>query len=358
MFKTKRDIPIYAKIIKDNKLLAKAKNTRQRDSDIIGHAEINVLKKAAKKLGTWNLQGCEIWTTLEPCLMCIAAILDSKVDKLYYAAFDSKAGACGSVWNIPSDWRSKNNLQVYSNVEMDGLSPEEHSARIKLFFENTLRDKCPKTDYNKATYKIKSYVVRSGKTAEKYQKAYEKYKTKYLINSESLANLPDLFIKSDLSARPVLEIGSGQGATLNFLAQKNPQRLYIGSEVYFAGVAHTIYTANKAENDNIRIFYGDVLDLLSNLPDNFFSDILCFFPDPWHKRKHRKRRLINQEFLDLAGKKHIGEFRVATDNQDYKNALLSLGFRQTTRPEIRPITTFEKKALAAKRPVYDLIMVK
>jgi tRNA(adenine34) deaminase len=131
----KADIPIFARVVKKGVIICECTNTREKDNDITGHAEINVLREAARKLGSWKLSGCEIYTTLEPCLMCTAAIIESRISKLYFAAFDEKEGACGSLWNIPLEGKLKNSLEVYGGVEIDGKSADQWSDEIKEFFK-------------------------------------------------------------------------------------------------------------------------------------------------------------------------------------------------------------------------------
>jgi tRNA(adenine34) deaminase len=132
----KPDIPIFARVVKNGVTISEAVNTREKNNDISGHAEINALREAAKKLGTWKLYGCEIYSTLEPCLMCTAAIIESRISKLYFAASDEKEGACGSQWNIPLEGKLKNSLEVYSGAEIDGKSADCWSDEIKEFFKN------------------------------------------------------------------------------------------------------------------------------------------------------------------------------------------------------------------------------
>ncbi|MDR3128624.1 MAG: hypothetical protein LBT99_04830, partial [Bifidobacteriaceae bacterium] len=270
-----QDIPIYAKVVKDGQIISKATNTRTKTYDITGHAEINALRQAAIELNTWNLDGCELYSTLEPCLMCIAAIMDSKISKLYYAAFDKKAGACGSVWNIPADGRTRRHLEVYGGVVIDGLSALEHSQRVSRFFQHSIR----------------SYANRSNKLPDKYALALKKYQKDYLINLNQLKN--NLVKWTEQYKKIILEIGSGQGKTIVQAAISEPETLFIGSEVYLAGLAHTVYSAHMQSLDNCKLYNGDVNNLLQIVPDNFFQDIWYFFPDPWPKRKHHKRRLIN-----------------------------------------------------------------
>ena len=95
----KNEVPVGAIIVKDGIIVARAHNTREKSKTAIDHAEVNVINKACKKLGTWRLDGMELYVTLEPCLMCSGAILQSRIKSVYYGANDAKAGAITSVVN-------------------------------------------------------------------------------------------------------------------------------------------------------------------------------------------------------------------------------------------------------------------
>ncbi len=94
------DVPVGAVIIKDGKVIANGRNLKERDNLGILHAEIVAITNANKVLGSTNLTGCEIYVTLEPCPMCAGAIINSKISKVVFGAFDLKNGACGSVTNL------------------------------------------------------------------------------------------------------------------------------------------------------------------------------------------------------------------------------------------------------------------
>lgn len=97
----KRDeVPVGAVLVRDGKVIACAGNTRQNSHDPCGHAEINALRRAAKRLGGWNLHHCTLYVTLEPCPMCAGACVNARIERIVYAAADSKAGACGSVMDL------------------------------------------------------------------------------------------------------------------------------------------------------------------------------------------------------------------------------------------------------------------
>ncbi|WP_291583773.1 tRNA adenosine(34) deaminase TadA [Clostridium sp. UBA6640] len=94
------EIPVGAVIVKDNKIIARAHNLKERLNDPTCHAEILAIKEASKVLNSWRLTGCSMYVTLEPCPMCAGAIVQSRLSKLYIGTFDERSGACGSVMNI------------------------------------------------------------------------------------------------------------------------------------------------------------------------------------------------------------------------------------------------------------------
>ena len=94
------EVPIGAVIVKDDKIIAKGYNLREKRKSATAHAEIIAIERACKKLNDWRLDGCEIFVTLEPCPMCAGAIFNSRISRIIYAAKDEKAGACGSEFNL------------------------------------------------------------------------------------------------------------------------------------------------------------------------------------------------------------------------------------------------------------------
>ena len=100
--KASDDVPIGAVIVKDGEIIATGYNKREATGDATAHAEIVAIREACEKLGGWHLDGCEIYVTLEPCPMCMGAIVNSRIKKVVFGAKDAKAGACGSVFNFNS----------------------------------------------------------------------------------------------------------------------------------------------------------------------------------------------------------------------------------------------------------------
>ena len=125
------EVPVGAVLVKDGKVIAKGHNTRERDNDISGHAEIVTLKKAAKELGTWVMTGCALYVTLEPCLMCAGAIIQSRLTTLVYGASDPEFGAVTSKNHVFDDAK---NVLVYPD-EKEG----ECKALLDSFFAKKRR---------------------------------------------------------------------------------------------------------------------------------------------------------------------------------------------------------------------------
>ena len=128
------EVPVGAVIVYNNKIIARGHNTRETNQSVLGHAEINAIKKASKKIGSWRLEDCDMYVTLEPCSMCSGAIIQSRIKNLYYGASDPKTGACGSVLNLfENDFNHKVNV-------VGGIMEEPCSRIIKDFFKE-LRQK-------------------------------------------------------------------------------------------------------------------------------------------------------------------------------------------------------------------------
>ena len=125
-----KDVPVGAVILNANgDLISTGNNQRELLNDPTAHAEIVAIRNAAKALGNWRLDGCIIVVTLEPCAMCAGAIAQSRVSKVVFGAWDKKAGASGSVWDLLRDPRALHKVEVRS-----GVLEEECSAMLKEFF--------------------------------------------------------------------------------------------------------------------------------------------------------------------------------------------------------------------------------
>ena len=94
------EVPVGAVIVKDGKIIATARNNREATGDATGHAELLAIREACRVLGGWHLEKCQLYVTLEPCPMCMGAIINSRLGRVTFGAKDAKAGACGSVLNL------------------------------------------------------------------------------------------------------------------------------------------------------------------------------------------------------------------------------------------------------------------
>ena len=125
------EVPVGCVIVKEEKIIAKAHNKKVAKNSAIFHAEIECINKATKKLNNWNLKGCDMYVTLEPCMMCTGAIINSRIDNVYFACKDPKGGALVSNIKI----NKIKNINHYPNVTQ-GIMEKECSELLKEFFKN------------------------------------------------------------------------------------------------------------------------------------------------------------------------------------------------------------------------------
>ena len=123
------EVPIGCVIVKDDQILARGPNHRETKQSPIGHAEIVAITKASKKLNSWRLEGCDIYVTLEPCIMCSGAIIQSRINKVYFGAYDPKGGAFGSSLNVLDAKNINHHPEIIS-----GVLKEECSQIITNYF--------------------------------------------------------------------------------------------------------------------------------------------------------------------------------------------------------------------------------
>lgn len=174
----------------------------------------------------------------------------------------------------------------------------------------------------------------------------------------------------DQAAPLTVEIGFGMGDSLLEMARADPQRNFIGIEVHTPGVGRLLAGIDELELTNLKVYRADAVQVLNNcLPNNSIDCMQVFFPDPWHKKRHHKRRLIQPTFLNLLEKKlqREGRLHIATDWQHYAEKTLQLleqspAWTNTCgpnnyapRPETRPKTKFEKRGERLGHGVWDMI---
>ena len=129
------EVPVGAIIVKDNEIIARGYNLKESTNDPTAHAEIMAIRKASEVLGSWRLNGCEMYVTLEPCTMCAGAIVQSRIGKLYIGTYDPRAGGCGTVFNITQS----DHLNHW--VDVKWLYDEECSDLLQDFFYEKRRRK-------------------------------------------------------------------------------------------------------------------------------------------------------------------------------------------------------------------------
>ena len=131
------EVPVGAVLVRDGKVLAKAHNRKEKKNCAVFHAEIEAIVKACKKTGNWYLDNTELYVTLEPCPMCVGAIINSRIEKLYFGAWDPKAGCCGSKCNLV-DMGFNHRFTVEG-----GLMESECAALLGNFFKEKRKRKQP-----------------------------------------------------------------------------------------------------------------------------------------------------------------------------------------------------------------------
>lgn len=219
--------------------------------------------------------------------------------------------------------------------------------------------------------KIKSYVLRAGRVSNRQQQGLDLWLKDYQLSiGSNLWNYNDIF---GSNAEVIVEIGFGMGGSLLTMAKENPSLSYIGIEVHQAGVGSLVADIHDHQLTNIRVVSHDAVDVFqTQLADNSLTGVQIFFPDPWHKKRHHKRRLIQAEFIHLLAKKIKpgGFIHCATDWQDYAEHILTVLSNEPTlvnqqkvggyapRPESRPLTKFEQRGERLGHGVWDLMFIK
>ncbi|MFA5517006.1 MAG: tRNA adenosine(34) deaminase TadA [Desulfuromonadales bacterium] len=129
------EVPIGALVVHDGAIVGRGHNLRETSNDPTTHAEMLAIRQAAKALGSWRLLDCTLYVTLEPCTMCMGAIILARIPRLVYACRDPRAGAVGSIYDFSCDERFNHRVQV-----TEGVCAEESSAMLSGFFRR-LRDR-------------------------------------------------------------------------------------------------------------------------------------------------------------------------------------------------------------------------
>lgn len=216
--------------------------------------------------------------------------------------------------------------------------------------------------------KITSFVLREGRLTKGQQKAIDDHWPNMGLEcADGPIHLTQVFGRS---APVVLEIGFGMGKSLVQMAADAPHIDFIGIEVHKPGVGACLAGAAEQQLSNLRLFEHDAVDVLAQcIPDASLSRVQLFFPDPWHKKRHHKRRIVQSEFVASVRQKLAvgGVFHMATDWQHYAEQMLEVmqlaqGFHNQSkqgnyvpRPNYRTLTKFEQRGQRLGHGVWDLI---
>jgi len=216
--------------------------------------------------------------------------------------------------------------------------------------------------------KIRSFVLRQGRFTEAQQRAFAEYWPYYGV--EYQGQVQDLESMFGRRAPKVLEIGFGNGEALHWAARQDGVTDFIGIEVHAPGVGRLLNALAEDEIEHVRIYHHDAVEVLTHeIQDGALDQIRIWFPDPWHKKRHHKRRLIQPEFAALLARKLRigGGLHLATDWQDYAEHMWDVldatpGLRNDAgprghvpRPRWRCETHFERRGVKRGHGVWDLL---
>ncbi|MFT7227894.1 MAG: tRNA (guanine-N7-)-methyltransferase [Methylophilaceae bacterium] len=222
--------------------------------------------------------------------------------------------------------------------------------------------------------KIRSFVLRQGRLTPAQERAFEStWPTFGLEYQKTPIDLNEIFGRTNAKtdAKKVLEIGFGMGDATAKIAQTLPDHDLLAVEVHAPGVGALLKLIEEEDIDNIRIIQHDAVEVLNNmLADASLDGVHIFFPDPWHKKRHNKRRLIQSEFVKLlCSKLKVGAYlHVATDWGEYAEWVLDVlqaepQLKNTAetyaeKPSYRPLTKFENRGIKLGHGVWDLVYLK
>ena len=216
--------------------------------------------------------------------------------------------------------------------------------------------------------KVRSFVLRQGRFTPAQQRAFDELWPRFGLDYQGTPR--DFDAAFGRKAKRVLEIGFGNGEALRFAARQDPARDLIGIEVHAPGVGRLLNALAEDGSDHVRVYHHDAVEVLHNeVADHSLDEIRIYFPDPWHKKRHNKRRLVQPEFAQLLVRKLAadGRLHLATDWQDYAEQMWDVldatagivnraGPRGCVpRPDWRPQTHFETRGQKLGHGVWDLI---
>jgi tRNA (guanine-N7-)-methyltransferase len=214
---------------------------------------------------------------------------------------------------------------------------------------------------------VRSFVVRTGRMTAAQERAWTELWPRYGVETaDAPLDLPALFGRA---APLTLEIGFGNGESLVALAAAHPERDHLGIEVHRPGVGHLMLRAHELGLGNVRTVCRDAVEVLQQcIPASSLDEVLLYFPDPWPKKRHHKRRIVQPGFVALVASRLRagGVLRMATDWEPYAGHMLEVASgcaqlqnaspegRFVPRPESRPVTRFERRGHRLGHGVWDL----
>jgi tRNA (guanine-N7-)-methyltransferase len=213
---------------------------------------------------------------------------------------------------------------------------------------------------------VRSYKLRGRRITEGQQEAWDRLWPIFGIEqSDQLINFAEIFPDAN---RVIMEIGFGMGEATALIAKADPTTGYLANEVHRPGIGKLLSRIEENQLANLRTIEGDAFEILAEMiADESLDGVHLFFPDPWPKARHFKRRIVNQEFIAAVGSKLKtgGFFHIATDWQPYaewiaeeftKQNIFSGG--EVERPDWRPLTRFEGQGINKEHPVADFRFIK
>ena len=216
--------------------------------------------------------------------------------------------------------------------------------------------------------KVRSFVLRQGRFTDAQQRAFDELWPRFGLDYTGTQR--DFDAAVGRSAKRILEIGFGNGQALRYSAQLDPARDHIGIEVHAPGVGRLLNALAEDNASNVRLYHHDAVEVLQHeIADGTLDEVRIYFPDPWHKKRHHKRRLVSDAFAALLVRKLAsdGRLHLATDWQDYAEQMWDVleataGLSNTAgprghvaRPLWRPQTHFETRGQNLGHGVWDLL---
>lgn len=218
---------------------------------------------------------------------------------------------------------------------------------------------------------VRSFVIRAGRITDGQKRAFSLAWQRYGLSLfNGMIDPQSVFGRS---APLVVEVGFGMGDSLLQMCQQEPDKDFIGIEVHPPGVGRLMNNALEADINNLKVYMADANDVLTDcLPDLSIDRFQLYFPDPWHKKKHHKRRIVQPAFMAsiLAKLKPTGICHFATDWQEYAEQMLEVLSAEASltncakndlfhpRPDYRPVTKFERRGETLGHGVWDLVFQK